>query len=114
MSYEKQTWATGDTITANKLNHMEDGISGAGCVLALTAHEDGDNVVLDHTWQEIYDAPLAVLHKEEDGGKIIFSVTQIGGVDGHYGLALVAMDGSGETLEFETSTADGYPAYSNK
>lgn len=30
MSYTKQTWATGDTITAAKLNHMEDGIAGAG------------------------------------------------------------------------------------
>lgn len=26
MSYEKQTWADGQTITASKLNHMEDGI----------------------------------------------------------------------------------------
>ena len=30
MSYTKQTWATGDTVTAAKLNHMEDGIEGAG------------------------------------------------------------------------------------
>ena len=30
MSYTKQTWATGDTVTASKLNHMEDGIAGAG------------------------------------------------------------------------------------
>ena len=29
MSYEKQTWQTGDVITANKLNHMEDGIAGS-------------------------------------------------------------------------------------
>lgn len=27
MAYTKQTWATGDTITAEKLNHMEDGIA---------------------------------------------------------------------------------------
>ena len=27
MAYEKQTWVTGDTITAEKLNHMEDGIA---------------------------------------------------------------------------------------
>ena len=27
MSYEKQTWNKGDTITAEKLNHMEDGIA---------------------------------------------------------------------------------------
>lgn len=26
MSYEKQTWVTGETITASKLNHMENGI----------------------------------------------------------------------------------------
>lgn len=26
MSYTKQTWQTGDKITADKLNHMEDGI----------------------------------------------------------------------------------------
>lgn len=26
MAYEKQTWKTGDVITAEKLNHMEDGI----------------------------------------------------------------------------------------
>ena len=30
MSYTKQTWATGDTVTADKLNHMEDGIDSAG------------------------------------------------------------------------------------
>ena len=26
MAYEKQTWATGDTVTSEKLNHMEAGI----------------------------------------------------------------------------------------
>lgn len=26
MSYEKQTWANGDVITAEKLNHIEDGV----------------------------------------------------------------------------------------
>lgn len=29
MSYEKQTWTTGDTITAEKLNHIEEGIESA-------------------------------------------------------------------------------------
>lgn len=29
MSYEKQTWTTGDTITAEKLNYMENGIEDA-------------------------------------------------------------------------------------
>lgn len=30
MAYTKQTWTTGDTITAAKLNHMEDGIADGG------------------------------------------------------------------------------------
>lgn len=30
MAYEKQTWETGELITADKLNHMEDGIADSG------------------------------------------------------------------------------------
>lgn len=30
MSYAKRTWVNGEVITAEKLNHMEDGIEGAG------------------------------------------------------------------------------------
>lgn len=30
MSYEQQNWVTGNRITAEKLNHMEDGIASAG------------------------------------------------------------------------------------
>lgn len=26
MAYEKQTWECGDTVTAEKLNHIEEGI----------------------------------------------------------------------------------------
>ena len=29
MAYEKQTWACGEVVTADKLNHMEDGIANA-------------------------------------------------------------------------------------
>lgn len=29
MAYEKQTWACGDTITADKMNHIEEGIENA-------------------------------------------------------------------------------------
>ena len=35
MSYEKQTWVTGETITAEKLNHMEDGIMESGGVVEV-------------------------------------------------------------------------------
>lgn len=49
MTYEKQNWQTGETITKEKLNHMEDGIANAGggdgvrtCV-ALTAGQTGSS-----------------------------------------------------------------------
>lgn len=40
MSYEKQTWATGDVITAEKLNNMENGIENAGIVKWLKVELD--------------------------------------------------------------------------
>lgn len=36
MAYEKQTWVCGETITAEKLNHIEDGI--ANSVLSTPLH----------------------------------------------------------------------------
>ena len=57
MSYTKQTWATGDTITAAKLNHMEDGIAGGGALIVEVVPGEGTGeLLLDNTAQEIYDA----------------------------------------------------------
>lgn len=44
MAYDKQTWVSGEVITAAKLNHMEDGIASGGLtvteVTALNANEE--------------------------------------------------------------------------
>ena len=59
MSYDKQTWQTGDVITANKLNHMEDGIASSGggrFVATATFDEEAEGWYTDYTAQEIYDA----------------------------------------------------------
>ena len=53
--YEKQTWKTGDVITEEKLNHMEDGIFNSGA-LVLVADE---NATLNHTWEEIKNAIMS-------------------------------------------------------
>lgn len=70
--YEPYTWETGDVITAELLNHMEEGIlaasQGGGSgdegneffVLVTT----GDDVEVDKTFTEIYEA-------FEDGKRII-------------------------------------------
>ena len=43
MSYTKNTWQTGDIVTAEKLNHMEDGIESAG------GGSDAEVLVLEFT-----------------------------------------------------------------
>lgn len=59
MAYTKQTWATGDTVTASKLNHMEDGIAGGGGgAMIVTVSDVNGNFTLNKTAKEIYDALL--------------------------------------------------------
>lgn len=52
MAYTKNTWNTGDIVSSQKLNHMEDGVAAAYEVMVIN---DTDGT-LDKTWQEIYDA----------------------------------------------------------
>lgn len=48
----------GDTITDDKLNHMEDGIadSGGGGAFLINISDDGGLYTLSKTWKEIKDA----------------------------------------------------------
>lgn len=119
MSYEKQTWTTGDTITANKLNHMEDGISGAGGgggVLVLTYEETEDVVVLGQTWQEINDAPFAVLKMETGDDYEYYAVVSIrGSQDSGYEVSLLSLASpTSELMVLSTNSANGYPELSLK
>ena len=52
MSYTPTTWATGDVITAEKLNNMESGIENAGVMIA-TITEDSGSYTCDKTYEEI-------------------------------------------------------------
>lgn len=63
MSYEKQTWVTGETITQEKLNHMEDGIEEAdnnrALIVGFSKYDpDEEEYTLNKTWGEIRDASL--------------------------------------------------------
>ena len=68
MSYEKQTWQTGDIVTSAKLNHMEDGIAenggGSYIVKKIPIYENGDLVgfKLDKNYTEIKTAFLSGLY----------------------------------------------------
>lgn len=41
MAYEKQTWTTGEVITQEKLNHIENGIEGAYELPSVSASDNG-------------------------------------------------------------------------
>ena len=121
MSYTKQIWATGDTVTAAKLNHMEVGIaeagggSSGGGVLVVTITWDDNSATMDKTWQEIHDAAVSgtpIIVMEDTGNSITFY--EATGIDYAEGLSYVftiydLIGASG--MDFEASTASGYPSY---
>lgn len=114
MSYEKQTWATGDIVTSSKLNHMEDGIAGAGgggpLIVNIVKAPDEVNNMLDKTWTEIHDALLTtgvvVLQRESDEGSDAITVNVLSQViyDSEFGYLVIAA-----SIEYLSQTADGYP-----
>lgn len=57
MAYEKQTWATGDTVTAAKLNHIEDGIAANNkFIVTLTPTSLDYSGTMDKTVAQINEA----------------------------------------------------------
>ena len=109
MSYTKQTWQSGDTITAQKLNHIEDGLADGGILIinAITDSQD-DSVRLDKTWQQIYDSayPTIVLTDlrgpELDAYKAFRFPEEVFAEDGAYNVIAVG-------VTYTTDSPDGYP-----
>lgn len=112
MSYTPTVWANGDTITATKLNKIENGIAdaggGGGGVLVVT---DTDGT-LDATWQEIHDAGFSVVNYDNDTFGILHKVGNDGA--GTYFVSYIAFMSSESTsfddpLVYNTNSASGYP-----
>ena len=110
MSYTPNTWQTGDTITAAKLNNMEQGVANAGGVLLVNATVSGRRVDLDKTWQEINDSTLAVI--KMDGQIMRVYMTDV--MDSYYAVVVgIPNEVDGKIVliasRFSTTTASGYP-----
>lgn len=73
MSYTPTQWQTGDTITANKLNNIENGIKNISepFIVTLTPTAEDFSGVMDKTVAEIQAA-------YDSGKKIIFHMTALG------------------------------------
>lgn len=127
MSYSKQTWASGDTVTAAKLNHMEDGIEEAGggssgggvLVVNATVQYDFDEHVYtvsscDKNAEEIVTAAnggsvvCAIVSNPEDSPKVL-QLCRFSEDSEHdiYSTGFIMVASNGSYYELEILTQDG-------
>ena len=59
MSYEPKEWVCGETITADALNNIENGIADASSVFIVNFTNEGGTWVADKTFSEIKEALLS-------------------------------------------------------
>ena len=113
MSYTPTTWTTGDTITATKLNKMEQGIAGAGGASGLVGFENGE---LDKNFNELKAMAEAgaipyFVDTFEDGGETIYFVYHLENLsinEGDYMAYFVSYSGGGANgMGFIASSATG-------
>ena len=99
MSYEPNTWATGDVITADKLNHIEQGISGV--VFHITAQDN----TLDATYSEVKAALDAgrICIVKKSGESTIQLVVSCYAIDSDYYVT------TENSTNYIADSLDGYP-----
>lgn len=104
MAYTPTEWKCGDTITAEKLNKMEDGIANAGggsepLIFTATEREatteecplglGGAATEYSHSWQEVHDTLASgkvVLCREIEGDSVYLHIITdaVSGTNGLY------------------------------
>ena len=106
MSYTPTEWKTGDIVSSQRLNKLEEGVEGAYEVMVIN---NNDNT-LDKTWQEIYDAigavALCVVQETDTIRKAIDIVSSVSSTGNEYIVTTVMGN------EYKASSSTGYPAAS--
>lgn len=116
MAYEKQTWVTGEVITKEKLNHMEDGIANGGSGIFLFSFTDVQTMTLNKTWNEMKSAlesnllPIGFANTAVDT-RMVAIVTGVANEE--EGVYIVLVNGDTRTIVLSTDNPDGYPANHN-
>ena len=120
MAYEPTVWKSGDVVTSDKLNKLEQGVAssggGGGGGGVLLVHEDGETGILDKTWQEIHDADVAFMESVVgDYYKSYSPIIETNENSGNYSVTFCGIANNNGTLEFwvsvyATDSASGYPA----
>ena len=72
MGYTKQTWSTGDTITAAKMNHIEEGIDLSDYDLIIeNTYYYGDNANMSPSDFVIVKGNILDLEEKIDNGEVV-------------------------------------------
>lgn len=116
MSYTPTEWETGQTITAEKLNKLEQGVANAGgvFVVGMTYDYDNSRITLDKTYAEMLAAAQAgniVIAKGADADNdydLVEGVMSIGAADGAYYATVYK---GVETIDFSADSASGTLIY---
>ena len=130
MSYNKHTWETGETITAEKLNNLEDGVANLDSssilngIVVINAEINGETFTFDKTpnqigelWESNYlvlmkvdllnreDPPFDVIHK------IMFIVENCYFEENIIQYITAIHFGSNTAIELNWSLTDGWNIY---
>lgn len=124
MAYIPTEWATGDVITAEKLNKAEGGIEAAYPFVITVDMAEGSQTdkVMDKTYAEIEaaiiaDAPIIIPQKymgEDDAllGAYLYDMLSAGqGQSGYEVTVLTVQDEQVAVNVFKASTKADYPLY---
>lgn len=110
MSYEAKTWSAGDTVTSAHLNRIEQGIANAGGVTIIHISEDNGYLVMDKTWQEIYDAMMnGACIVEQSTDNSISLIRQVRQDTDKYYVFVANSISSG--MSYSCSSPNDYPKY---
>lgn len=110
MSYTPTNWQTGDIVSSQKLNKLEDGVRDAYEVMVI----NNTNDVLDKTWQEIYDAAnrgRVCLIRNAAPTSIAFSyINEVASEASETPPLVKYYVSTIDDSVYETDTSDDYPA----
>lgn len=117
MAYEPKTWQCGEVVSADALNHLEQGVANAGgSAMIVRMSTEGTT---DKTWQQVYDALIGgtlvyVLSSASSGGTdVVAHASILMAVGGHNSYIATMMsishDGtSAQATSLVADSADGY------
>lgn len=107
MSYEKNAWQTGDTITAEKLNNIENGIANASG--SITATLEGASITLSASYNDVMAMldngimPFTII--ENEGAQVILVCAYYWAEEGSYDVSFYSLDHTA-TYDFMASSND--------